>query len=56
LLIRALELPTPAYFHCDLVRDDTGTRLAKRNDVLSLRSLREQGQTPSGVLALCNCS
>jgi glutamyl-tRNA synthetase len=53
LLIRALRLPTPAYFHCDLVRDESGTRLAKRHDALSLRSLRERGHTPEQVLAGC---
>ena len=55
LLIRALGLPEPAYFHCDLVRNDSGVRLAKRNDALSLRMLREQGHTPEQVLAMCHC-
>jgi glutamyl-tRNA synthetase len=54
LLIRALGLPTPAYYHCDLVRDQSGTRVAKRHDALSLRTLREQGHTPEQVLAMCN--
>ena len=53
LLIRALGLPVPAYFHCDLVRDQAGERLAKRHDSLSLRALREQGRTPQDVLTLC---
>ena len=53
LLTRALGLPTPAYYHCDLVRDTSGTRLAKRHDALSLRALREQGHTPEQVLDLC---
>ena len=53
LLLRALGLPTPAYFHCDLVRDEAGTRLAKRHDALSLRTLREQGHTPEQALAMC---
>jgi glutamyl/glutaminyl-tRNA synthetase len=56
LLLRALGLPTPTYFHCDLVRDESGTRLAKRHDALSLRELREQGRTPEQVLAMCNRS
>ena len=51
LLIRALALATPAYFHCDLLRDESGVRLAKRQDALSLRALREQGVTPKEVLA-----
>ena len=53
LLIRALGLPVPAYFHCNLIRDTKGNRLAKRHDALSLRTLREQGYTPEDVLALC---
>jgi glutamyl/glutaminyl-tRNA synthetase len=51
LLQRALGLLTPQYFHCDLMRDAHGTRLAKRHDALSLRSLREQGMTPEEVCA-----
>jgi glutamyl/glutaminyl-tRNA synthetase len=53
LLIRALGVAVPSYFHCDLVRDQSGVRLAKRNDALSLRFLREQGRTPDEVLFLC---
>jgi glutamyl-tRNA synthetase len=49
LLQRALGLATPVYFHCDLVRDATGTRLAKRHDALSLRALREAGWSPERV-------
>jgi glutamyl-tRNA synthetase len=52
LLQRALSLPTPGYFHCDLVRDDAGVRLAKRHDALSLRTLRDQGLTPAQVHAM----
>jgi glutamyl-tRNA synthetase len=51
LLQRALGLPTPQYFHCDLLRDEQGIRLAKRHDSLSLRTLREQGLTPAQVRA-----
>jgi len=53
LLIRALGLPVPAYYHCDLFRDQAGVRLAKRHDGLSLRKLREQGYTPQHVLNVC---
>jgi len=49
LLQRALGLATPAYFHCDLMRDEQGVRLAKRHDALSLRALREQGWSPEQV-------
>jgi glutamyl/glutaminyl-tRNA synthetase len=55
LLIRALGLRSPAYFHCDLVRDEAGAPLAKRHDALSLRALRERGLVPQQVLAMCNC-
>jgi glutamyl-tRNA synthetase len=51
LLQRALNLPTPKYFHCDLMRNERGVRLAKRHDSLSLRALREAGMTPEQVRA-----
>jgi len=51
LLQRALGLPTPRYFHCDLMRDQAGVRLAKRHDALSLRTLREAGVTPEQIRA-----
>jgi glutamyl/glutaminyl-tRNA synthetase len=50
LLQRALGLPVPAYFHCELVRDEGGQRLAKRHDALSLRHLRESGCAPEAAL------
>ena len=49
LLQRALGYSTPLYFHCDLVTDERGERLAKRHESLSLRSLRASGLTPSQV-------
>lgn len=51
LLYRALGLVPPAFFHCPLLCDVHGRRLAKRNDALSIRALREQGWTPERVLA-----
>ena len=54
LLQRALGLPTPKYFHCELMRDEAGVRLAKRHDALSLSSLREAGCTPAEVIARLN--
>jgi glutamyl/glutaminyl-tRNA synthetase len=53
LLARALELPLPAYYHCDLVKDERGVRLAKRHDPLSLRALRAAGLSPDEVLRRC---
>ena len=49
LLQRALELLSPDYYHCQLLEDDSGVRLAKRHDALSLRTLRAQGVTPEQV-------
>ena len=42
LLYRALGLTSPNFYHCDLVCE-SGVRLAKRHDALSIRRLREQG-------------
>jgi glutamyl-tRNA synthetase len=50
LLLRALALPVPDHFHCELVRDASGVRLAKRNDALSIRHLRHSGMSPESVL------
>lgn len=51
LLFRALGLAVPDYYHCDLVRDHLGVRLAKRHDSLSVRRLRELGFTAEQVQA-----
>ncbi len=51
LLLRALGTEPPAYYHCPLMLDEHGTRLAKRHDALSLRALREQGKTPKEIIA-----
>ena len=45
LLYRALDLAPPDFCHLPLVTDSSGKRLAKRDDALSLRTLREQGAT-----------
>ncbi len=52
LLIRALRAATPEYFHCELVRGDDGTRLAKRHDALSIQFLRQRGMSPDRVREL----
>jgi glutamyl-tRNA synthetase len=52
LLIRALGYSLPDYFHCELVRDVHGIRLAKRHDALSIRHLRQSGLTPQVVLEM----
>lgn len=50
LLYRALKLAIPAFYHCDLVLDEAGTRLAKRHDALSLRHFRQSGRTAEEVI------
>jgi glutamyl-tRNA synthetase len=51
LLNRALGLDDPAWYHCLLVVDHNGQRLAKRHDALSLRALRQRGLTPMNILS-----
>lgn len=51
LLYRALGLKAPAFFHCALMLDESGERLAKRNDALSLRGLRERRVKPEEARA-----
>src|SRR5262249_50926109 len=46
LLYEALGLSAPNFYHCPLMTDESGARLAKRHDSLSLRSLRQAGHTP----------
>lgn len=50
LLYRALGATPPAFFHCPLLADEEGRRMAKRHASLSLRSLRQEGWTPAQVL------
>jgi glutamyl/glutaminyl-tRNA synthetase len=46
LLFQALGAEIPSYYHCELVCDEHGVRLAKRHDALSIRRMREMGWTP----------
>lgn len=52
LLQVLLDLPEPTYLHHSLVLDESGKRLAKRNDSLSIQALRESGLSPADVLTL----
>lgn len=51
LLYRTLGAAAPAFFHCPLVTDKAGVRLAKRHDALSLRALRAAGRIPEELRA-----
>lgn len=50
LLCETLGIAPPAYYHCDLLVDAEGERLAKRADALSLRALRAKGIRPEAIL------
>ena len=52
LLQALLELPAPAYYHHDLVRDDTGTRLAKRSRSQGIAEFRTNGLGATDILSL----
>ena len=54
LLQHLLGLPTPTYHHHALIRDDTGKRLAKRDDARAIRTYREDGLTPDEMRRLIN--
>lgn len=49
LLQALLDLPVPAWHHHTLIRDETGKRLAKRDDARAIRTYREAGRTPEEV-------
>lgn len=51
LLYRALGWKPPAWFHCELMVDEAGRRLAKRNDALSVRAMRARGMNPAAIIA-----
>ncbi len=50
LLQALLGLPAPLYHHHALIADETGRRLAKRDDARSLTALREAGVKAEAVL------
>lgn len=49
VLQRLLGLPTPTYHHHRLIRDETGKRLAKRDDARAIRTYRDEGATPDDI-------
>ena len=51
LLLKALGFGAPSWYHCTLVADHNGQRLAKRHDALSLRALRQRGLTPMNIFS-----
>jgi glutamyl-tRNA synthetase len=49
LLYGALGFELPKFFHCPLMTDEAGVRLAKRHDALSLRTLKARGASPEDL-------
>ncbi len=52
LLYRTLNWPVPAFYHCPLMTDSAGQRLAKRSDALALLALRTSRKTAEEVRIL----
>jgi glutamyl-Q tRNA(Asp) synthetase len=49
ILQKILNLPTPAYHHHRLIRDQNGKRLAKRDDARAISKYRAEGATPNDI-------
>ena len=52
VLQRLLGLATPTYHHHRLIRDETGKRLAKRDDARAIAKYRAEGATPADIRRL----
>ncbi len=52
LLQHLLGYQTPTYVHHDLIRDETGKRLAKRDDARALSKYRAEGYSPEDIRAM----
>lgn len=52
VLQRLLNLPTPRYHHHRLIRDESGKRLAKRDDARAIATYRDEGKTAEDIRAM----
>jgi len=52
ILQALLNVPTPAYHHHQLIRDEAGKRLAKRDDARAIATYRSEGATPEVIRAM----
>lgn len=52
VLQKLLGLSTPRYFHHDLIRDENGKRLAKRDDARAIATYRADGAQPQDILKM----
>ena len=53
VLQKLLGIPTPNYHHHPLLTDEAGHRLAKRNQSITLKSLRESGMAATKLIKTC---
>jgi len=51
LLFRAFGYTPPAFHHCPLILDESGSRLAKRNSSTTVRGLREAGVSAEEIVS-----
>ncbi len=51
LVYRALGFEVPSFYHCELMTDAKGQRLAKRDEAKTLRTLRAEGRSPEELRA-----
>jgi len=49
VLQKLLGLPTPVYHHHRLIRDESGKRLAKRDDAQAISKYRAEGASPADI-------
>ncbi|MEM9160211.1 MAG: tRNA glutamyl-Q(34) synthetase GluQRS [Verrucomicrobiota bacterium] len=52
LLYRTLGYEAPSFYHCELVKDENGERLAKRSKSVGLRELRARGVEPNDLMRM----
>jgi glutamyl-Q tRNA(Asp) synthetase len=52
ILLALLDHPIPTYHHHQLVRDENGKRLAKRDDARAISLYRREGATPKDVRSM----
>ncbi|MEO9826262.1 MAG: tRNA glutamyl-Q(34) synthetase GluQRS [Paracoccaceae bacterium] len=52
VLQRLLGLASPTYHHHALIRDESGKRLAKRDDARSIATYRDDGASPADIRAM----
>lgn len=56
LLQNLLELSTPSYCHHNLIRDENGKRLAKRDDARAIATYRADGASPGDIRRMVGLS